>query len=172
MSKIDVKIVTKAYQGYINGLDHLRDLFLLAIRLYWGWQFFLAGKGKLANIERTTEFFQSLNLPLPQVNAVMAGSIEALGGLLLMAGLGARLVSLPLAVTMIVAYLTAEREALSLIFAEPDRFFAAAPFLFLLAALTVLFNGAGRLSLDALSQRLVGNSENSNEMATQVTAKI
>ena len=33
----------------------LRPLFLLIIRLYWGWQFFLTGKGKLTHLDRTTD---------------------------------------------------------------------------------------------------------------------
>ena len=35
----------------------LPDPLLLAMRLYWGWQFFETGKGKLMNLDKTTEFF-------------------------------------------------------------------------------------------------------------------
>ena len=58
-------------------------MLLLVIRLYWGWSFFLSGKGKLLNLEKTTAFFTELNLPLPKLNALMAGSAECGGGLLL-----------------------------------------------------------------------------------------
>ena len=123
---------------------------LLLIRGWWGWSFFLTGKGKLLNLEKTTAFFTDLGLPLPKLNALAAGSVECAGGLLLLVGLGSRLVSVPLAFTMAVAYVTADREALLSIFSDTDKFTSAAPFLFLLAALIVFAFGPGRLSLDAL----------------------
>jgi putative oxidoreductase len=76
---------------------------LLVIRPYWGWSFFLTGKGKLLNLEKTTAFFTELNLPLPKMNALMAGSAECVSELLLMPGLGSRRVSVPLMATMGVA---------------------------------------------------------------------
>jgi putative oxidoreductase len=56
---------------------------------------------------------------------------------------------------MIVAYVTADFEALTSIFSDPDKFVAAAPFPFLLAALLILAFGPGALSIDALIKRLV-----------------
>ncbi len=70
----------------------LQPLLLLLIRGWWGWSFFLTGKGKLTHLEKTTAFFTELNLPLPKLNAIMAGSTECFGGLLLLLGLGSRLV--------------------------------------------------------------------------------
>jgi len=128
----------------------LRPVLLLLIRLYWGWGFFQTGKGKLMNLERTTTFFASLHLPAPKLNAIAAGSVECFGGLLLLAGLGGRIVPVPLIFCMFVAYLTAESEALRALFSDPDKFVAAEPFAFLLAALIVFVFGPGRLSLDAL----------------------
>jgi hypothetical protein len=57
---------------------------------------------------------------------------------------------------MIVAYVTADYEALTSIFSDPDKFVAAAPFPFLLSALVVLAFGAGAFSLDALIKRFAG----------------
>lgn len=128
----------------------LQPILLLIIRGWWGWSFFLTGKGKLLNLEKTTGFFTELGLPLPKLNAIMAGSTECLGGLLLLLGLGSRLVSVPLMFTMIVAYATADKEALQSIFSDPDKFTGAAPFLFLLASVIVFAFGPGKLSLDAL----------------------
>lgn len=128
----------------------LQPVLLLLIRGWWGWSFFLTGKGKLMNLEKTTSFFTDLGLPMPKLNAIMAGSTECVGGLLLLIGLGSRLVSVPLAFTMVVAYATADKEALGAIFKDTDKFTSAAPFLFLLAVLIVLAFGPGKLSLDAL----------------------
>ena len=125
------------------------------MRVYFFWQLFLAGKGKLLNIERTAEFFGSLNIPMPLLNAYLAGATECFGGLLLVVGIGSRLVAISVAFTMIVAYVTADFEALTSIFSDPDKFVAAAPFPFLFIALLVLAFGPGALSLDALIKRFI-----------------
>lgn len=122
---------------------------LLAIRLYWGWGFFQTGKGKLLNLEKTTAFFAELNLPLPQLNAIAAGVVEGVGGLLLMVGLASRGVSGALMFTMGVAYATAHREELGQVFSDTDKFTEAAPFLFLLASAIVFAFGPGKISVDA-----------------------
>ena len=132
---------------------------LLLIRVSMGWGFFLTGKGKLINLERTTRFFDSLHLPLPKFQAILAGSTEMAGGLLLLAGLGTRLISIPLAFTMVVAYLTAHRDEA---FASLSDFTDQAPFPFLMAALVTLAFGAGKFSVDRLLQpwfdRITGNN--------------
>ena len=130
--------------------SYLQSPLLLVIRLYWGVSFALTGWGKLTHLDKTAEYFASLDLPLPKLNALAAGSTECFGGALLAVGLFARPVSVPLIFTMGVAYATAEREALHAIFSDPDKFVSASPFLFLLAALIVLAFGPGKLSLDAL----------------------
>lgn len=133
--------------------SHLPDPLLLGIRLYWGWQFFLTGKGKLGNLEGTTEFFIGLGLPLPKLNAALAGSTECFGGLLLLLGLLSRFISVPLMVTMMVAYLTAHLDAVKGIWDDSDAFVTAPPFLFLLASLVVFTFGPGRFSIDALLRK-------------------
>ena len=131
----------------------LQSPLLLVIRLYWGVAFAQTGWGKLMNLDRTAEFFGGLGLPLPKLNALLAGATECGGGLLLALGLFARPVAVPLAFTMLVAYTTADREALLAITSDPEQFLGAAPFLFLLAALLVLAFGPGKLSLDHLLAR-------------------
>ncbi len=128
----------------------LQPVFLLVIRGWWGWSFFLTGKGKLLHLEKTTAFFTDLGLPMPKLNAIMAGSTECFGGLLLLLGLCSRLVSVPLIFCMIVAYATADKEALRSIFSDTDKFTGAAPFLFLFACMIVFVFGPGKISLDAL----------------------
>ena len=136
--------------------DFLQSPLLLGIRLYWGWQFTQTGWGKLMHLDRTAGYFESLGIPLPKVNAIMAGGTECAGGLLLALGLFARPAAVPLIFTMLVAYWTADREALNAIGSDPDKFVTAAPFLFLLASLIVLVFGPGKLSLDALLGKTQG----------------
>jgi putative oxidoreductase len=126
-----------------------QPVLLLVIRLYWGWAFFLTGQGKLLNLEKTTAFFASLDLPLPKLNALAAGVVECGGGLLLVVGLGSRMASVPLMFTMGVAYATAHREELAQLFSDTDKFTEAAPFLFLLASVIVFAFGPGKFSVDA-----------------------
>ncbi|MFI5337540.1 MAG: DoxX family protein [Opitutales bacterium] len=131
----------------------LQSPLLFALRLWWGWSFVRTGWGKLMHLDRTAGYFASLHLPMPKLNAIMAGSTECFGGALLLVGLGSRLVSVPLAFMMLVAYLTAEREALNAIFSDTDKFVSAEPFPFLLVVLLVLAFGPGAWSLDRLLQR-------------------
>jgi putative oxidoreductase len=129
------------------------------LRLYFFWQLFLAGKGKLSNIEKVSEFFASLHIPMPALNVYFIGSLECFGSLLLIIGLGSRLLSLLIAISMTVAYLAADFEALSSIFSDPDKFVKADPFPFLLAALIVLVFGPGLFSIDALLERILRRKE-------------
>ena len=150
-----VTSLVRAYETFAAIANYLQAPLLLAIRVFFFWQLFLAGKGKLLNIDKTAEFFGSLNLPMPLISAYLAGATECFGGLLLVVGLAARLVAIPVAFTMIVAYVTADYEALTSIFSDPDKFVGAAPFPFLLSALLVLAFGPGAISLDALIKRFV-----------------
>jgi len=144
------------YRLCVAMVSKLQSPFLLIIRLYWGWQFFLTGKGKLMNLDRTANFFASLHIPMPRLNAVLAGSTECFGGLLLLLGLGSRIVTIPLIFTMIIAYATAESDKLHHLFSKPDEFVSADPFLFMLTAIIVLIFGPGVFSLDALLARIRG----------------
>jgi putative oxidoreductase len=148
-----VHISQQTNRFFLQAAQHLQSPLLLVIRLYWGWQFFLTGKGKLMNLERTENFFQSLHIPFPAFNVYLAGGTECLGGLLLLAGLGSRLVSLPLIFVTIIAYLTAEIDRVQHIFSDPDKFVTADPFLFMLAAILILAFGPGAFSIDWLIRK-------------------
>ena len=44
----------KIYSFFERAVSHLQSPLLLAVRLYWGWQFFQTGLGKLAGIDKDT----------------------------------------------------------------------------------------------------------------------
>lgn len=139
------------YQPIANKLSYLQSPFLLAVRLYWGWQFAQTGWGKLHNIGKITGFFTSLDIPFPSFNAHFVSGLEFVGGLLLIVGLASRVTGFLLAGNMFVAYWTADRDALASIFSDPGKFYAADPYTFLFASLMVLIFGAGLFSLDTLA---------------------
>jgi putative oxidoreductase len=139
----------------INGIlarigSVLQSPLLLAIRLYWGWQFFVDGRGKFQHLDNVTKYFASLNIPMPHLNAIMAAGTQMVCGLMLAAGLLSRFAAIPLIGVMCVAYLTAESDSLHTIFSDPDKFVTRDPFLFLYAAVIVFVFGPGWISLDAL----------------------
>jgi putative oxidoreductase len=146
-------VFRQGYRLLIEAAQCLQSPLLLGIRLYWGWHFFLTGEGKLMNPVKVTEFFQSLHIPFPAFNVYLAGGTECFGGLLLLAGLGSRLISLPLIFVTVIAYLTAEIDTVKAIFINPDKFVSADPFLFMLAAILVLIFGPGAFSLDWLIEK-------------------
>jgi putative oxidoreductase len=147
MKKV-IGTVEHAYSLFEKAASSLQSPLLLAVRLYWGWQFFQTGFGKLTSIDKVVDFFTSLGIPFPAFNAYLVGSLECVGGILLFLGLGSRIISLPLTVNLLVAYITADREALLSIFSDPEKFYAAAPYTFLFASLLVLVFGPGKFSLD------------------------
>ena len=98
--------VQRLYRLLIAAGSSLQSPFLLAVRLYWGWQFAQTGWGKLNNLERVTGFFTSLGIPFPALNAAFIGTLEFSGGILLALGLGSRLISLLLTGSMLVAFVT------------------------------------------------------------------
>ncbi|HZC65752.1 MAG TPA: DoxX family protein [Candidatus Dormibacteraeota bacterium] len=149
----------KLYAWFARTAAYLQSPFLLCVRLYWGFQIAQNGWGKLHNLAKVTEFFTSLNIPAPGPTATFVATFEFVGGILLFIGLGSRLVGLMLATDMIVAYITADREAFVSFFQDPDKFAAAAPFVFLLAALIILIFGPGLFSVDTLLERRIIKAE-------------
>lgn len=136
-----------------SAADRFQAPLLLVIRLYWGVQFLQTGFGKVTHLGSTAAYFNELGLRLPHLSAALAGGTELGGGLLLTVGLFTRLAALPLLVTMLTAYATAERAALAGLLRDPEAFTSAAPFLFLLASLILLAFGPGAFSLDRLLRR-------------------
>lgn len=151
-----IKIPCRLF-GYLTLVSEaiVQPLILLAFRVYWGWQLHGTGVGKLENHEKIVEFFTSLNIPLPGLNAWFVGGVEYVGGILLLLGLFARPTAALVSVTMLVAYISVpdDRAKLLGIFSDPEPFIAADPFFFLLTALLVLGFGPGKISLDWLLRR-------------------
>ena len=129
----------------------------LLTRLVMGQAYYQTGAGKIENFARTASFFGDLGIPFPEANAFFVSRLEFWGGLLLVVGLGTRLVAALLSSTMVVALATADRESFldALRGASDDGLTgpALASFVYLMFLLWLVFFGPGRLSLDAIVVR-------------------
>ena len=148
MKKV-IQSATQVYSACERAVSHLQSPLLLAVRLYWGWQFFQTGLGKLMHVPKVVGFFTSLGIPFPTFNAYFVSSLEFVGGALLFVGLGSRIIALPLTIDMLVAYIAADREALFSIFSDPAKFYASDAYTFLFASLLILIFGPGKISIDS-----------------------
>ena len=125
-----LNLARKAYDAFASIMSRLENPLLLAIRLYWGYQFMQDGWGKLTHLEKVTDFFTSLNLPAPHMTALMVALVELCGGFLFTFGIASRLTSLVLFVNMTMAYLSVpdDRVNFSHIFSKPEDFYGAGPY--------------------------------------------
>jgi putative oxidoreductase len=124
----------------------LRWLSPAIARLTVGLVFFQSGWGKLHDLEKVTEFFASLGLPMPAFQAVLASTSELVCGALLLVGLATRLAVVPLIVTMCVAIRTA-------LWDQVDGLASLAgltEFAYIALLVWLATDGAGPLSLDRL----------------------
>ena len=147
--------VLRIYARFTSLLNRLQNPLLLAIRLYWCWQFAQDGWGKLTHLARVADFFASLNLPAPHATATVVALVEFLGGILFAAGIASRLTSLVLFVNMTMAYLSVPDDRVNFfhILSKPDDFYGATPYTYWFAALLILILGPGSLALDTFIQR-------------------
>jgi putative oxidoreductase len=160
--------IQRLYEMFVCAASSLESPFLLMVRLYWAWQFMQTGWGKLGDLGKVTNYFSSLGIPAPALNAYFISGLEFVGGILLAIGLGSRLISFVLAADMAVAYYVGDHDALLSFFSDPDKFYAAAPFTFLVASLIILILGPGKLALDALLARRVGPRAQPSQAAVTV----
>src|ERR1700747_2629771 len=99
-----IEYFEKYYRLLIRASSSLASPFLLAVRLYWGWQFMQTGLGKLGDIGKVIRFFTDLGIPAPALNAYFVSALEFAGGLLLLLGLGSGLIAVPLVLHILCCY--------------------------------------------------------------------
>jgi putative oxidoreductase len=120
-----------------------------AARFTVGLVFFQSGWGKIQNPENVVAYFSSLGIPFPEFQAPLVAWTEFLCGALLLAGLAARVASLPLVVVMIVALRTALADQIG----EWSDVLSLAEFGYIVLLVGLIVLGPGALSLDALVLR-------------------
>jgi putative oxidoreductase len=147
-------MIKNFYQGVVSSGESFANFFLLLIRLFWGYSFFISGWKKIENIDSAVTFFSSLEIPFPEFFAPLVGWVECLGGACLFFGFGSRLVSIPLAIVMITALFTSHFEVTKKLFENPQEVMNLAPFNYLLTCLIVFAFGPGKFSFDCLLEKL------------------
>lgn len=124
--------------------NHLLWAGPLLARLTVGYVFMLTGWGKLQHLDRVTEYFGSLGIPAPHILTPFVSGLECFGGLFLILGIFTRVSAGGLAVTMIVAIITAK-------WSEVDSLHTLLGFeetLYLVIFTWLAISGAGKISLD------------------------
>lgn len=112
----------------IKALSHFDFIAPLLLRIYLAPVFWMAGWSKFTSFDDTVEWFGNsdwgLGLPFPEILAALATGTELAGAVLLLTGLGVRLISIPLMFTMLVAMFAVHWNNGWLAIAEPHGIFA------------------------------------------------
>jgi len=135
------------YEEFSRLSEFGKSLSLLLARLVLAYGFYEPAMMKWKDITSVADWFGSMGIPFPLLNAYMAASTEAIGVVLLTLGFLTRLISLPLIVIMIVAILTVH---LPHGFSAGDNGYEI-PLYYTLFLFIFLTNGAGKFSLDQLT---------------------
>lgn len=119
---------------------------LLFARLIIAYGFYEPAMNKWSGIENVANWFGTMGIPFPLLNAYMAATTEIVGVVLLTLGLFTRAISMPLIVIMIVAILTVH---LPNGFSAGDNGYEI-PVYYMLFLFIFFANGAGKFSFDRL----------------------
>lgn len=158
----------RARERALDFIETTKDAPALLLRVTLAGVFISSGYGKINDLEKVTEFFTELAIPMPYFNAVLVSITELVGGSLILVGLCTRLISLPLLCTMVVAILTAQ---LSEVEGLAD-FLGLSEFAYAVMFITLAIIGPGRLSLDHLLLTLLGRSPRDSRQLRGSTAEL
>jgi len=154
-----VLLLKKAYELFCKVGDFCQNFFLLFFRVFFGIQLMKNGWGKLHHHSDIVEFFTSLGIPMPDLNAWVAASVECFGSALMIIGLATRPIGALITFTMIVAYMSVEDDKTKVFdllkLKDLDSFFKADPYFYLLTGVMVFCFGPGKFSADYLIGRFL-----------------
>src|SRR5262249_12028580 len=140
-------VVTRFYAR----LDGLEWGARLVVRIAVGIEFFGSGLGKLSNLSGLIQYFRSLGIPVPEIQAPFVASTELICGTLVVVGLVTRPAAVMLCGALTWAFVPAaapEKHISASWHGLLEFFYLPEVLLFLLLAWLV-FAGPGRASLDA-----------------------
>ncbi len=144
--------------AFLRVASRLEWLPPLLTRFVVGWVFLESGWGKLHHLPKVVEFFASLGIPAPEIQAPFVAGVEFFCGTLLIVGVFSRIAALALIGTMVVAILTAKRADIAGI----SDLFALSEFLYIPLLLWIVATGPGPISIDrflvrAFRKRVAGS---------------
>lgn len=122
----------------------------LLSRLTIGWVFIESGWGKIHNLAKVSEYFDSLHIPFASVQAPFVSGVELLAGTFVLVGLFTRFASIPLIGVMTVALATAKREDIT----DFSALLGTIEFLYIVILVWLLTYGSQCLSLDKVLCKL------------------
>ncbi|WP_306350022.1 DoxX family protein [Flavobacterium sp. '19STA2R22 D10 B1'] len=132
-------------------LKKLSDFPLLFFRIILAIGFSTPALMKLNNIGGIIEWFESLGIPFPTLNAYLATYTEVIGFVFLALGFATRIISIPLIIVMLVAIKTVHFENG---FEAGDNGYEI-PLYYILMLFTLFVYGPGKWSLDYLISKKI-----------------
>ncbi|MBS1740488.1 HvfX family Cu-binding RiPP maturation protein [Elizabethkingia miricola] len=148
----------KLIDKYYCGADKLKDISLLFIRLILAYGFFNPAMMKIKDVNSIADWFGSMNIPFPHLNAYLSTGTEVLGVILLTLGLFSRIISIPLIITMIVAIITVHW---SNGFEAGNNGFEI-PLYYMIMLFALIAFGSGKFSVDYLLGKRSRKTEKGN----------
>ena len=137
------------YNNYVSTVQKLDSLALFFLRVILAYGFYEPAMTKVKNVSGIAEWFAGMNYPLPYLNAYLATATEVLGVVLLVLGLGTRIIAIPLIIVMLVAIFTVH---IGNGFSAGDNGFEI-PVYYLLMLFTLIAFGSGKYSIDQLIKK-------------------
>jgi putative oxidoreductase len=137
---VEIRILILVVSQKLNWLPPL------LARISVGILFLTSGWGKLHNLPKIIDFFTQLGIPHPELQAPFVATTEFVCGALVLIGLGTRIASIPLIITMIVALITAKKadiEGVSSLFIQSE-------YLLIVIFVWLAISGPGKIALDHL----------------------
>jgi len=138
-------------------LDGLEWLWRLVVRLSVGIEFFGSGLGKLGRLPGFIQYFRTLGVPFPELQAPFVASVEVACGTLIVVGVATRPAALMLCGVMTVAIVSAAapEHHITATWRGLLEFFYLPEWCLLLLLGWLMFAGPGRASLDGWIRRKV-----------------
>jgi len=137
-------MLTTIYTLSKNILQNFQSLALLLARLIVAYGFLEPALMKWNDMGAVAQWFGSMGIPFPTLNAYMAGTTEIVGVVLVALGLFTRLISIPMMVIMVVAIMTVH---LGHGFSAGNNGFEI-PLYYMLFLFIFATHGAGKFSVD------------------------